>query len=72
MIPFGDVPDILTPFLKVALTDDTAYSPPVHIVLKYCHGINDTGQGVIRAEATFLTPSGDNFGCVWIRVAVDH
>jgi len=29
-------------------------------------------KGVIRAEATFLTPSGDNFGCVWIRVAVDH
>ena len=44
----------------------------IHNVLKYCHGINDAGQGVIRAEATFLTPSGDNFGCVWIRVAVDH
>jgi len=29
-------------------------------------------KGVIRAEATFLTPSGDNFACVWIRVAVDH
>ena len=34
--------------------------------------MNDAGQGVIRAEATFLTSSGDNFGCVWIRVAVDH
>ena len=44
----------------------------IHIVLKYRHGNNDAGQGVIRAEATFLTPSGDNFGCVWIRVAVDH
>jgi len=29
-------------------------------------------KGVIKAEATFLTPSGDNFGCVWIRVAIDH
>ena len=44
----------------------------IYIVLKYCHGNNNAGQGVIRAEATFLTPSGDNFGCVWIRVAVDH
>ena len=44
----------------------------INIILKNCHGNNDAGQGVIRAEATFLTPSGDNFGCVWIRVAVDH
>ena len=37
---------------------------------RHCHHRHH--QGVIRAEATFLTPSGDNFGCVWIRVAVDH
>ena len=43
-ITFGDVPDILTPFLK----------------------------GVIRLEATFLTATGDQFACVWVRVAVDH
>jgi len=29
-------------------------------------------QGMMKVEATFLTPSGENFGCVWIRVAVDH
>ena len=62
--PIESIPDILLPFLKVSYF--------FHLVNNIKSNYKIFLKGTVRAEATVTDGSGNLFGCIYVRAAVDH